>query len=253
MVRVQKVLAEAGVASRRACEELVLEGRVRVNRKVVATLPFFVEIDKDLVTVDGKNIRKNDAKKVYILVNKPKGVVSTNSDPAGRPRVVDMVKGVDARLFPVGRLDIDSTGLILLTNDGELANRLTHPRYGVEKTYVVEVDGRMTGDALEKLKSGMYLDGKRTARVSVKVLRRNATRTLLEVRLREGRNREIRRLIARLEYKVRSLRRVAIGGVTDRGVKTGNHRTLKAAEVRALEGGSAAKPKRPAVKGARKT
>ncbi len=235
-VRIQKFLAASGVDSRRACEELVAEGRVRVNGRVVRELPAFVTPDADRVEVDGVTVRPSKAPEpVYILLNKPKGVVCTNKDPAGRPRAIDLVPDAPTRVFPVGRLDADSTGIILLTNDGDLANRLTHPRYGLTKTYVVEVDGAVAGDAIEKLKRGLYLDGKRTAGAAVKVLRRHATRTLLEVKLTEGRNREIRRTLARLNYKVRALRRTAIGPVTDRGIKTGNSRPLTPKEVAALK------------------
>ena len=234
-VRIQKFLAGAGIDSRRACEDLVAEGRVRVNGRVVQALPVFVKPGADRVEVDGVAVRPpKTAEPVYVLLNKPKGVVCTNKDPAGRPRAIDLVPDVPTRVFPVGRLDADSTGIILLTNDGDLANRMTHPRYGLTKTYVVEVDGAVAGDDIEKLKKGVYLDGKRTGGAAVKVLRRHATRTLLEVKLKEGRNREIRRMLARLNHKVRALRRTAIGPVTDRGIKTGNHRPLTPKEVAAL-------------------
>jgi len=233
-VRIQKLLAEAGLASRRACEDMVAERRVRVNGKLVRTLPCFVTPGIDKVQVDGMTIRPKTIEKVYVLVNKPKGVVCTNSDREGRPRVIDLVRGVAQRVFPVGRLDAESTGLILLTNDGDLANHISHPRYGLAKTYVVEVEGHMDGTAIDKMKAPMYLDGKRTGGASVKVLRRSKVRTLLEVRLTEGRNREIRRVLARLKYKAHSLRRTAIGTITDRGVKTGNYRLLSDAEVKAL-------------------
>jgi 23S rRNA pseudouridine2605 synthase len=188
----------------------------------------------DKVQVDGMTIRPKTVENVYVLLNKPKGVVCTNSDREGRPRAIDLVGGVAQRVFPVGRLDVESTGLILLTNDGDLANHISHPRYGLAKTYVVEVEGHMDGASIEKMKGGMYLEGKRTGGATVKVLRRSQVRTLLEVRLTEGRNREIRRILARMKYKVRSLRRTAIGPITDRGIKTGNCRLLTAAEVQAL-------------------
>ena len=233
-VRIQKVLAEAGVASRRACEALVEAGRVRVNGRVVTALPCFVKPADDKVAVDGESVALRAEAKVYLLVNKPKGVVCTSRDPAGRLPVIDLVATVAQRVFPVGRLDADSTGVILLTNDGELANRVMHPRYGLVKTYTVEVAGRVDGEMIAKLKGGMVLDGKRTSGAAVKVLRRNMTRTLLELGLREGRNREVRRMIARLGLKVRALRRVAIGSITDRGIKIGKWRRLTEREVRAL-------------------
>jgi 23S rRNA pseudouridine2605 synthase len=233
-VRIQKVLAQAGIASRRACEQLVLEGRVMVNDQVVAALPVFVRPGVDRVAIDGRPIRIRAERPIYLLLNKPRGVVCTNSDPAGRPLAVDLVADVGQRVFPVGRLETESTGIILMTNDGELANRITHPRYGVEKAYVVEVIGPVQADALEQLKRGGYMDGRRIGGAAVKVIRRSRESTLIEVRLREGPNREVRRLLARLGYKVRSLRRVAIGPITDRGVKTGRYRVLDEAEVEAL-------------------
>ncbi len=239
-VRIQKMLAEAGVASRRACEEMVADARVRVNRKLVTELPCFVDPDADKVTVDGRSIHRSTEPKMYVLLNKPKGVVCTNSDPSGRTRAIDMVSEIPRRLFCVGRLDADSTGVIVLTDDGEFANRISHPRYGLAKTYVVEVDGFVKGDAIETLKAGMYIDGKRTSGAAVRVIKRSKTHTLLEIRLTEGRNREIRRMLARLGYKVRSLRRTAIGPITDRGIKTGKHRVLTDKEVKALRSQTAA-------------
>ncbi len=230
-VRIQKVLSEAGLASRRACEEMVLMGRVSVNGEKVTELPCFVDPDADTIAVDGTVLKTRPEKKTYLLLNKPRGVVCTNSDPQGRPRAIDLVAQVAQRVYPVGRLDTDSTGLIFLTNDGEFANRVTHPRYGLVKTYVVEVEGRLEGPEIEKLKAGMFLDGTRTQRAGVKVLTRSHQRTLLEIRLNEGRNREIRRLLARLGYKVRGLRRVAIGPVSDKGIKTGRFRPLTRPEI----------------------
>lgn len=234
MIRIQKVLAEAGLASRRTVEDLVLEGRISVNGETVTLLPVFVDPERDEIRMDGEPVRRRPMKKAYVLLNKPKGVVCTNADPKGRPRAVDLVAQYAQRLFPVGRLDAESTGLILMTNDGELANRIAHPRYGLDKTYLVEVEGRLEGEEIEKLKRGMYLDGARTTGAGVKVLSRSNQQTIVEVRLNEGRNREIRRLMARLGHKVRNLRRVAIGPVTDRGVKTGKTRPLSEDEVRAL-------------------
>ncbi len=170
------------MASRRACEELVLEGRVAVNDEVVKSLPIFVRPGVDHVSLDGRPISIRREKLVYLLLNKPRGVVCTSSDPAGRPRAIDLVANVPQRVFPVGRLETESTGIIIMTNDGELANRITHPRYGVEKTYVVEIIGSMDPAALEKLKEGRYLEGRRTAPVAVKVIRRSRENTLLELR-----------------------------------------------------------------------
>jgi len=233
-LRIQKFLAEAGLASRRAAEEMVLEGRVEVNGAPVEALPCFVDPAVDKVRVDGNAVRAASATRSYFLLNKPRGVVCTQQDPSGRPRAVDLVPQRKGRLYCAGRLDAESTGLVLLTNDGGLTEYLTHPRHGVVKTYVVEIDGRITGDRIDKLKAGTYLDGKRTQGARVKVLRRGQARSLLEIRLNEGRNREVRRILARLGYKVRRLKRVAVGPITDRGLKIGHFRLLTTREVRQL-------------------
>lgn len=242
-LRIQKALATAGVASRRAIEEMVLEQRVTVNGHLVTKLPCFVDPDTDSVSVDGRAVRfakggggqgQGQGQKVYFLANKPRGVVCTQRDPSGRPRAVDMVPHESRRIYPIGRLDVETTGLLILTNDGDLTEYLTHPRYGVVKTYVVEVDGRIEGKDIEALKKGVHIDGKRTQGAAVKVLRRNPKRSLIEIRIAEGRNREVRRILARLGYKVRRLKRTAIGPVTDRGLKIGSVRVLTSPEVRRL-------------------
>jgi len=234
-MRIQKALSQAGVASRRAVEEMILEGRITVNGSVVREVPCFVDLPADDVRVDGRRISAPSSRKVYFLLNKPRGVVCTQNDPQGRPRAIDLIPPIGRRVYCVGRLDMDSTGLILLTDDGELTQHLTHPGGGVTKRYVVEVDGQPTGEAIDKLKGGTHLDGKRTGRTSVKMLRRSSKRSVLEIGLREGRNREIRRVLARLGHRVRKLKRVAIGPVTDKGLKVGGWRKLGAKEVAGLK------------------
>jgi 23S rRNA pseudouridine2605 synthase len=233
--RIQKVLSRAGLASRRAVEELVLEGRLTVNGETVEKLPCFVG-PGDEVRLDGRVVRKKPEPKTYILLNKPKGVICTQKNEPGRsrPKAVDLVPRIGQRVYCVGRLDADSTGLILLTNDGDLTERLTHPRYGVVKTYTVGVDGNVTGQELTALRRGMHLDGRRARALAVKLLHRGREASLLEVRLHEGRNRQVRRMLARLGHKVRRLHRRAIGPVSDRGIKIGNFRRLTDAEVAAL-------------------
>ncbi|MDY6914157.1 MAG: pseudouridine synthase [Planctomycetota bacterium] len=234
-VRIQKVLSAAGLASRRAAEQMVLDGRVTVNGELVTDLPCLVDVENDDIFTDGRPVRKRPAQRVYFLLNKPRGVVCTQHDPEGRPKAVDLVPGVkNRRVYCVGRLDADSTGLIILTNDGELTQYLTHPRYGVVKTYVAQVDGQPGEKEIARLKSGVHLDGRRTQPAGVKVLRRGAKQSLLGIRLAEGRNREIRRILARLGHKVRRLKRTAIGPITDRGLKVGNFRMLRPAEVARL-------------------
>ncbi len=233
-IRIQKALAAAGVASRRNIEQMVAERRITVNGSVVTALPCFIEPEIDDVRCDGRRVKLQAARKLYFLLNKPRGVVCTQRDPQGRPTAIDLLPKLGERLYCVGRLEVESTGIIQKTNYGELTDRLTHPRYGVAKTYVVEVDGSPDEQQIEAIKKGVYLDGVRTKRAGVKVLHRSAKQSVLEVRLTESRNREIRRLLAFLGHKVRRLRRVAIGPVTDKGLKVGSFRQLKPAEVARL-------------------
>ncbi len=231
--RIQKVLSRAGIASRRKAEELVLAGRVTVNGERVRDLPVFVD-EGDDVRVDGRRVPGPPKRKTYVLLNKPRGVVCTQSDPRGRTRAVDLVPEIDRRIYCVGRLDADSTGLLVLTDDGGLTQHLTHPSHEVPKTYVVRVDDRLSEGEIETLKAKTFLDGKPTHGAAVKVLRSSPKETLLEITLREGRNREIRRILARLGHKVRRLHRRAIGPIDDRGVKIGRYRMLRKHEVAKL-------------------
>jgi len=234
-IRIQKVLAEAGVASRRAAEEMVTDGRVSVNGEPVTSLPAFVDPQIDRIFIDGKALRRRRQKMVYFLLNKPRGVVCTSDDPQGRRKAVDLVPQTPgARVYCVGRLDLDSTGLLIVTNDGELTDYLTHPRYGVPATYVVSVDGQLTAEDIDTFKHGVYLDGRRTMPAGLKLLNKSPERSRLQVTIREGKNREIRRILLKFGVKVRRLHRVAIGPITDRGVKVGNYRPLTPAEVRKL-------------------
>jgi pseudouridine synthase len=263
-VRLHKAMAEAGVASRRDCEDLILQGRVKVNGQVVKKLPAWVDPISDKITVDGEPIRKpskkrRSAAKTYLMVNKPKRVISTNEDPEGRKRVIDLVDlPIAARLFPVGRLDSESTGLILLTDDGELTHRLTHPSFEVTKRYHVTVQGRLTEEDAEKLGKGLYLAHKgkpggagakvkRAAAAEVKVLgyetdRTRGDRTTISLTLKEGQNREVRRILARLGHKVRSLHRVSIGKLKLKGLAPGEWRPLSATEVSILYKAAGLKP-----------
>lgn len=239
-VRLQKVLAAAGVDSRRKCEELILDGDVRVNRKVVDTLPAFVDPEKDIITVNGRPIAAE--RKVYFLLNKPKGVICTSSDPRGRKKAIDIVPSRE-RIFCVGRLDIDSTGLIILTNDSQLANKLTHPRYGLAKTYVAKVKGQLAGEKIEKLKRGIWLSEGKTGRASVKILKRSPRESLLEITIKQGLNRQVRRMLAKVRLNVKSLKRTRIGKLGLRGLGVGKFRTLTKVEIAYLGKISNAAPK----------
>lgn len=229
--RLQKVLAAAGLGSRRACEELVTSGRVEVDREVVTTLGTKVDPRAQEIRVDGEKLP--DPRRVVYLLNKPVGVVTTNYDPTGRPRVVDLVPG-DRRLFAVGRLDRTSEGLILLTNDGDLANLLAHPRYGVEKKYLVQVAGVPSPDLLERLRKGIRLAEGEVHAKRVSLRSQHKQSAVLEMVLDEGKNREIRRMLAKLGHKVHQLKRVAVGGLSLGNLLPGQWRPLTGKEVETL-------------------
>ena len=230
--RLQKVLAGAGVDSRRKCEELILEGAVSVNGVVVDSLPVFVDPETDIIAVNGRKIRA--VRKMYFLLNKPKSVICTNFDPQGRVRAIDLVP-IRERIFCVGRLEVDSSGLIILTNDTELANKLTHPRYGLAKTYIAEVRGQIDEKTAEKLKRGVWPAGGKGSRASIKILRRGIKESLLEITVWQGANLQIRRILARVGLDVRSLRRTRIGKIDDKGLGVGKFRVLTDDEVRYLK------------------
>jgi len=230
--RLQKILAAAGVASRRHCEDLILEGAVRVNRKVVDTIPAFADPQNDLITVNGKKIRA--AAKVYFLLNKPKGVICTSSDPQRRKKAIDLIPSKQ-RIFCVGRLDIDTSGLIILTNDSELANKLTHPKYQVSKTYLVTVKGQIDPEAVAKLKKGVWLAEAKTSGASIKVLKRSYNESSLQIAIHQGLNRQVRRMLAKVGLNVKSLKRTKIGRLTTRGIGTGKFRNLTNTEVQYLK------------------
>ncbi len=229
--RLQKLLAAAGLGSRRACEELITSGRVEVDRQVVTELGTRVDPAAQEIRVDGE--RLPDPKRVVYLLYKPVGVMTTNYDPSGRPRVVDLVPS-ERRLFAIGRLDRMSEGLILVTNDGNLANLLAHPRYGVEKKYLVQVAGVPSPDLLEKLRQGVRLAEGEVHAKRVSLRSQHKQSAVLEMVLDEGKNREIRRMLARLGHKVHQLKRVAVGGLSLGNLLPGQWRQLAWSEVEAL-------------------
>jgi len=264
-VRIQKALADAGVGSRRRCEELIEEGVVRVNGVTVHDLPAWVDPSSDEIFVRGRRVAAPE-RHVYVMLNKPVRTVSTVDDPEGRKTVTDLVRHPSgARLYPVGRLDYETSGLIVLTNDGELANKLTHPRFSVHKTYRATVKGRIEDEELRKLARGVVLtdrrDGKtvgatRTAPVEVRVAYRDNDKTILDITLREGRNRQIRRMFAQIGRPVRKLMRTAMGPLELKSVALGQWRELRAHELAALrraadngERARAPKPRRVASGG----
>ena len=229
--RLQKVLAAAGLGSRRACEELITTGRVEVDRSVVTQLGTRIDPEKQEIRVDGERLPR--VRRVVYMLNKPVGVLTTNFDPSGRPRAVDLVPA-DQRLFAVGRLDRMSEGLLLITNDGGLANLLAHPRYGVEKKYLVQVAGVPAEDLLDKLRRGIRLAEGEVHAKRVSIRSQHKQSAVLEMVLDEGKNREIRRMLARLGHKVHQLKRVAVGGLSIGTLLPGQWRQLAWSEVEAL-------------------
>jgi len=232
--RLQKFLAQAGVASRRQAEEFIKAGRIKVNGQVITEMGYKIDQHRDQVTVDGKRVLAQE-EMVYLLLNKPPLVVTTLSDPQQRTKVTDLLVGIKQRVYPVGRLDYESEGLLLLTNDGELAYRLTHPRYKVAKTYLVKVKGNISPEAQQRLREGVVLEDGPTQPAQVSVVREGKGTTLLEVTIREGRNRQIRRMCETVGYPVSALQRVSFGPLKLRDLPTGQYRFLTKAEIAALK------------------
>lgn len=244
--RIQKLMAQAGLGSRRECEKLIANGRVSVNGRR-ATLGDKADPTTDTIVVNGRTIKPLQTEAIYVALHKPKGVLSSLEDEMeeGRTTVRDLVP-LPGHLYPVGRLDKQSTGLILMTNDGDLAHKLTHPRYGHEKTYKVIVEGRISQEALEKWRAGIYLDGRKTIPAQITVIQQDVSFTRLEIVMREGRKRQIRRVANMLGFPVTQLVREKIGPLTLGNLKLGDWRHLTEKEVAALKAAVAsAKAKRP--------
>lgn len=222
--RLHKVMAEAGIGSRRRCEELILDKRVLVDGRVVRELGVKVDPEQVEIICDGVALRRE--RKIYFIFNKPRGVVCSTRDPKNRPLVVDMFRKIEQRVFPVGRLDVDSEGLLIVTNDGALCNLLTHPRYEVAKTYVVVVRGALVGKSLEKVQGGVWLAEGKTHPAKIRIVKRTRESTALEITLKEGKNREVRRVFARVGHPVSFLRRTHIGKLQLTNLKPGQHRTV---------------------------
>ncbi len=236
--RLQKVLARAGLGSRRTCERLIQEGRVSVNGEVRDVMPVMVDPEIDRIEVDGEKIKAATPKDMYVLLNKPKGIVCTVKDELGRQNILSLLptKLVNQyRLFPVGRLDKDSQGLVLLTNDGELTKRLTHPRHSVPRIYRVTVNGPVDGKLIERMTKGIWLSDGKARALRVKILRRGRTNSVLEVTLTEGKNRQIRRMLAKCNLSVKKLERIGLGTLQLRGVGQGKFRFLENSEIKKLK------------------
>lgn len=234
--RLQKVLAHAGIASRRQAEQMILEGEVKVNGKIVTTLGTKV-FQNDQVAVKGKLIAAPSEDYVYFLLNKPTGVITSVKDPQGRKTVIELLHNVPQRVYPVGRLDYDTSGLLLLTNDGELAHRLTHPRYGVEKTYRVGVKQKLSAAAIQQLQKGIVLEDGKTAPAKIHEVNHSGEGSLFlyEITIHEGRNRQVRRMFSQIGHPVITLQRIRFGPLKlDAKLVPGMYRALNPQEVQAL-------------------
>lgn len=231
-MRLQKALAHSGVASRRRAEEYIREGRVKVNGQVVNEMGVVVTAN-DNIEVDGKPI-KLESKKVYILLHKPKGYITAVSDPKGRKTVIDLIDGIEERIYPVGRLDYDSSGLLFLTNDGQFANFLMHPKHEILKTYIVTVKGKPSENAIQSLRKGIKIENYITAPAYVNVLSIYENKTKLEITIHEGRNRQVRKMCETIGNPVIRLKRVAYGGVQLGNLKPGEWRYLTESEKKRL-------------------
>jgi 23S rRNA pseudouridine2605 synthase len=264
--RIQKVLANAGVASRRNIEEMIRQGRIAVNGRTMTRPPILIDPGRDRVTVDDEPIKLAAGKdsggggadgggigrRFYFLLNKPRGVYSTNVAQGAQVRAIDLLpKSFGGRVYPVGRLDAESRGLLLLTNDGELTNQLTHPRYGVAKTYRAVVDGHIAPEELVRLEKGIWLadphsgKGFKTGRSRIRIVKRARDKSILEITVREGRNRQVRRMLANVGHKVRELTRIKMGPLTLDKLQPGQFRELTMREVKALRNLATARERKP--------
>ena len=234
MIRLQKYLAECGVASRRKAELYILSGRVTVNGNLITELGFKVDPETETIELDGKPVSREEKK--YVLLHKPEGYISTASDEHGRPTVTELLKEVPERLSPVGRLDYSTSGFLLLTNDGELLYRLTHPKHKITKTYIVRVAGVPTPDGLNRLRSGVVIDNRKTAPAKVVMIKDDGTNASLRITIHEGRNHQIRKMCAAIGHDVLYLKRISTGNLSLGDLPKGQWRYLSADEVMYLRG-----------------
>ncbi|MEE9390683.1 MAG: pseudouridine synthase [Candidatus Aminicenantaceae bacterium] len=225
-----KFLSQTGTASRREADKMIAEGRVEVNGVAVQVLGYKIDDTKDRIEVDGKRVKK-DENLIYLMLNKPSGYLVTLKDPFSRPTIKELLPSLKKKVFPVGRLDYDSEGLILFTNDGELAYRLTHPRFKIKKTYLVKVTGSPDPSNLSRLERGIFLDGRKTAPAKVSRLSDSPKRTLLRIEITEGRKREVKRMCEAVGHRVLQLKRIGFAGLTLGKLAKGNYRFLGQKEI----------------------
>lgn len=234
-IRLQKFLADSGIASRRKCEKIILEGRVKVNTKVVTELGTKVNPYKDFIEVDGKVLKRQEDK-IYILLNKPIGYVTTVRDQFKRPTVMDLLKGIQTRIVPVGRLDMYTSGALILSNDGEFINKITHPSHEIDKTYNVTIKGKINQEEIEQLKKGVDIGDYVTKPAKVKILKIDENKNIsrIQITIHEGKNRQVRRMCKAINKSVIGLHRAAIGNITVKNLKLGEYRSLNNKEIEDL-------------------
>ena len=232
-IRLQKYLAQCGIASRRKAETLIADGRVTVDGKIVDTMGVKIDPEGQQILFDGKPVIP-EKKKIYILLNKPKGYVTTVADPQGRPIVTDLVQDTDERLFPVGRLDLDTQGALLLTNDGDLAQRMQHPSHEVTKTYEAQVAGKPKHKDLTSLEKGIVLEGKMTSPAQLAVIKNFSGATLLRITIHEGRKRQVRKMFAAIGHPVKRLKRIAYGSLYLENLPEGSYRRLNKQDLKKI-------------------
>lgn len=233
--RLQKFLAEAGIASRRKAEELIAAGKIKVNGKVITELGTKIDPKKDEVLYLDKVVSKKEVELVYIMLHKPEGYVTTAKEQFGRPGVMDLVRDVNARIFPVGRLDYDTSGLLLLTNDGDLTYKLTHPKHDVDKTYIAKLYGTPDDMDLQKFRRGFFIEGRQTKPAKMQILENGERQSTVEIIIHEGRNRQVRKMCEAIKHPVAQLKRVATGELTLGDLPKGKYRRLTAKEIKYLK------------------
>lgn len=235
-MRINKYIASCGVASRRKAEELIISGRVTINGELITELSTTVDETKDIVEVDGVPINQEE-KKVYILLNKPEGYITTVKDQFDRPSVLDILKDVEERVYPVGRLDYETSGLLILTNDGDLTYKLTHPKHEVEKTYLAMVNGIISPEEKRRFENGLQIEDYTTAKAKLKIVKADEEKnySVCKITIHEGRNRQVRKMCKAIGHPVRNLRRIQMGRINIRGLEVGEYRNLTEDEVRYLK------------------
>lgn len=233
MERLQKYLAECGIASRRKCEQLILDGKIKVNGTVIKNLGIKIDPDKDIVEYNGRVVAKVQHN-IYIMLNKPTGFITTVKDQFGRPSVLDIIKIKD-RIYPVGRLDYNTSGLLLLTNDGDIANKLMHPKHEIDKVYIAKIRGIPDDKDLDRFRNGLLLDNRLTAKAKIEILKKINNDALVKIVIHEGRNRQIRRMCELIGHPVMTLKRIKIGDLELGNLKVGQWRYLTGEEVQYLK------------------